>query len=470
MYTLHAGSAIGNNRFETIAKSFLQQRGLPFADVLSGQTIQHVFEEHDALFAQDRIFSTQVVLWAYLAQSLRDGKGAACAAAVADVATYLQQTGGQTPSGDTGDYCRARAKLALPALRCLASQTASEMEQQALRPWLWHDLHGKLVDGFEFTMADTPSNQEAFPQIKSQKPGVGLPIARACGVLSLATAAIHALAIGPHEGKGTGETALLREIEDCLLPGDVAVFDRYFASYWTLASLSRRGVAVCTRLHQRRSADFQQGQRLGEQDYLTTWKRPARPEWMSPEQYEQVPATLTVRAVQFQTAVPGQTTEIFTVITTLTDPVAYPRQDIMALYGYRWNVELDIRSIKQTLGLDHIRCMSPDMVQRDMWVKLLAYNLIRKVIATAAAVHGKQPRQLGFTLACQTILSSWMLIATGRCSDERALWHSVLKRLATNIVADRPGRMEPRVLKRRRHRYRLMTRPRRQLREELRMA
>ena len=188
---------------------------------------------------------------------------------------------------------------------------------------------------------------------------------------------------------------------------------------------------------------------------------------MSYELYEQIPETMTLREVRFQVTVPGRRTETLTVVTSLTDPVAYPKEDIAELYGYRWNAELDIRDIKQTLDLDHVRWKTPAMVRRELWVILPAYNLVRKLIATAAAVHGKQPRQLGFTLACQTVLSSWMLLATGACRNVRQLWRLALKRIAANEVANRPGRIEPRVLKRRRHRYPLMQHPRQRLREQL---
>ena len=151
-------------------------------------------------------------------------------------------------------------------------------------------------------------------------------------------------------------------------------------------------------------------------------------------------------------------------VTTLADAETFTKQDIAELYGFRWNVELDIRAIQQTLGLDHLRCKTPDMVRRELWVTLLAYNLIRKVIATSAAIHGKQPRRLGFTLACQTVLASWMLLSTGSCSNGRAMHTTMLAHIAANEVANRPGRIEPRVLKRRRHRYPLMQRPRDQLR------
>jgi len=271
--------------------------------------------------------------------------------------------------------------------------------------------------------------------------------------------------IGPYEGKQTGESALLRGILDCLHPGDVAVFDRIFCSFLMLALLRMRGMHFCARLHQRRPVDFRKGRRLGPDDRLVTWIRPKRPAWMSEEQYEQIPETMTLRQVRFQVTEPGRRTEELVVVTSLTDPQEYPAEAIAALYGYRWNAELDIRVIKQTLGLDHVRCKTPDMVRRELWVTLLAYNLIRKLIATAAAVHDKQPRQIGFTLACQTVLSSWMLLATGACRDERELWKSALKRIAANEVANRPGRIEPRMIKRDRQHYPMMHDPRRELRK-----
>ena len=468
MSTVAARGTGHKNGFDAVADPFLQEEGLPFAEVLDAASIQRIFREEDALFGQDDIFSTEIVLWAFLAQTLRDGKGAACAAAVAEIATYMVQTDQRPPSGDTGDYCRARAKLSLSALRRLVVESAGHVERQADNSWLWNGLHAKLVDGFTFTMPDTPANQEAFPQVAGQDPGVGFPIARACTVISLATACVCDMAIGRYQGKETGETALLRDMLDVFDEGDVAVFDRYYCSFMMLALLSLRGVHGCARLHQRRPGDFRRGRRLGKDDHLITWTRPARPAWMSEAQYAQIPETLTLRELRFHVTVPGRRTETITVVTTLTDPAAYSAEDIAELYGFRWNVELDIRAIKQTLNLDHVRCKTPEMVRRELWVTRLAYNLIRKVIATAAAVHGKQPRRLGFTGACQTILSSWMLFSTNSCINPRVMHTTILAYLAANEVANRPGRIEPRVLKRRRHRYPLMQRPRDQLRAELR--
>lgn len=467
MTTIAAQKRDLKNPFDNIASPFLQKSGLPFASVLEARSIQQVFRDEDALFAENDLFSTPVVLWAFLAQTLRDGKGAACAAAVADVATYMLQTGQQRPSGDTGDYCRARAKLNLNALQRLVRLSAQELESQANLSWLWKGRHAKIVDGFTFTMPDTSANQETFPQLATQTPGVGFPIARVCAIVSLATASVCDVAIGPYVGKQTGESALLREMLESFEKNDIAVFDRYFGSYMMLAMLSLRGVDSCARLHQARHSDFRRGRRLGTDDHLITWDRPPQPNWMSPEEYARIPETMQLREIRFQVTEPGKETEIITVITTLTDATEYSKEDIAELYGFRWNVEVDILQIKQTLNLDHVRCKSPEMVLRELWVTLLAYNLIRKLTATAAAVHDKQPRHLGFTFACQTVLASWMLVSTGSCSNPAMMYTTLLKYIADNEVGNRPGRIEPRVLKRRRHRYPLMTRPRRELQAEL---
>src|SRR4030043_210930 len=154
-------------------------------------------------------------------------------------------------------------------------------------------------------MPDTPENQAAFPQHRAQRPGVGLPLARACGVLSLATAAVCDLAVGPYAGKQTGEPALLRQLLETFNAHDVVVFDRYFCSFMMLALLSQRGVHVCARLHHCRRSDFRRGRRLGPGDHLIAWTRPQRPTWMTPEQYAQMPETLILREVQFAVTVPG---------------------------------------------------------------------------------------------------------------------------------------------------------------------
>lgn len=457
----------GNLGFQRIVDAFLAGDGLPFATVLSAERIRRVFAGHDNLFGIGSIYSTATVVWAFLGQALRDGKEASCRAAVAAIVAWRLQQGLAAPTADTGDYCRARAKLSEAALRQLAVETAEELQQRAEADWLWKGRPAKLVDGFTFTMPDTPENQDEYPQNPAQDEGVGFPIARACAILSLATACVMDLAIGPYSGKETGETALLRELLGSLKHRDVVVADRFYCSFMMLALLLARGVDGCVRIHQRRHVDFRRGRRLGKHDHLIEWHRPQRPEWMDETTYAAIPELLVLREIRFQITEPGRRVRSLTVVTTLVHPDEYSTEEIAELYGFRWHSELDIRSIKQTLGLDHVRSKSPSMVRKELWTTLLAYNLIRTTAAAAALLHGKHPRQISFTGTCQHILSTWMLLSTGACSAAGSLCRMMLDRIAACEVADRPGRLEPRVLKRRRHRYPLMQEPRQKLKQRL---
>jgi len=444
---------------------------LPFAEILSAERIARIFAEYGGLFALGRTYSTAITLWAFLGQVLRDGKEASCQAAVACVVSYCKQRGIPAPTADTGDYCRARAKLSEDALHAVSCEVASEMEEQADPSWLWKGRHhAKLVDGFTFTMPDTPKNQAKYPQQSSQKPGVGLPIARAVAILSLATACAMDLAVGPYKGKQTGEPALLRSLLDSFHEGDVAVADRYYCSFMMIALLLHKGAQVCARKHQRRHSDFRRGRRLGKYDHLIIWTRPARPSWMDEETYARIPEKLELREIRFNIVEPGRRTRTVDVITTLVDAEEYSKEDIAALYGFRWNSELDIRSIKSNLNLGHVRCKSPEMVHRELWATILAYNLIRTTAAAAALLHHKQPRQISFTSTCQYVLASWMPLSAGLVDTAvlQGYLCLMLEQIASCEVANRPGRLEPRELKRRRHGYKLMQKPRRQLRRELR--
>ena len=465
-----AGNRGGGSRsFHQVVAAFLAQPGLPFAGVLSAERVERIFAKHGNLFGGNAIYSTVLTVWAFLGQALRDGKEASCQFAVAGVVVHQEMAGLPVPTSDTGDYCRARAKLSEAALRDLTVEIAEELEEQADPAWLWKGRHAKLVDGFTFTMPDTPDNQAEYPQPTSQTQGVGFPIARACAILSLATACITDLAIGPYSGKETGETALLRELFDSLHAADIVVADRFYCSFMMIALLLNRDVDVCARMHQQRHVDFRRGRRLGKYDHLVEWTRPSRPDWMDEETYAMIPEKLVLREIRFNVVEKGRRVETLTVLTTLTDADKYSKEDIAELYGFRWNSELDIRSIKQSLGLDHVRCKSPKMVRKELWTILLGYNLIRTTAATAALLHNKQPRQISFTGTCQYVLSSWMLFSLGLIVPSKILSHcqTLLQQISQCQVANRPGRIEPRVLKRRRHRYKLMQEPRATLKAKL---
>lgn len=459
-----------STNFQPVADAFLAQPGLPFADLLSAQRIKGLFQKHNGLFGSHGVYTTAVTLWAFLSQVMRDGKETACQSAVARVVTHCELAEIKTPTDDTGDYCRARAKLPEAALHELTCDVASELEENAESPWLWKGMHAKLIDGFTLTMPDTPENQSEYPQQRAQKPGIGFPIARVVTVVSLATACALDAAIGPFRGKQTGEPALLRSIFHAFLAGDIAVADRLYCSFMQIALFLGRGVHSCVRMHPTRHTDYRKGRRLGKNDYIIEWTRPDRPKWMDKATYATMPKTLELRVIRYMIVENGFRTKELTVVTTLLDPEEYTLEEIAELYGFRWNVELDIRSIKQSLNLGHLRCKSPEMVRREFWTTFLAYNLIRTTAASAASLHGKKPRQISFTSTCQYVLSAWENLSNGLVgpSGARKLCLVLLSQIASCEVAQRPGRLEPRVLKRRRHGYPLMQKPRHVLRRKLR--
>jgi hypothetical protein len=321
--------------------AFLSGEGLPFAEILSAERIARIFTRHDCSFGLHGVYTTAITVWSFLSQVLRDGKEASCQAAVARVVSYCEGQGLDTPTADTGDYCRARAKLSVAALRELSCDVADQLEQEADESWLWKGKHhAKLIDGFTFTMPDTPENQVRYPQQKAQQPGVGLPIARAVAIVSLATACVMDLTMGPYQGKETGESALLRSMLGSLAAGDIAVMDRYYCSFMMIALLLSQGTHTCARKHHLRHSDFRRGKRLGKYDHLIVWTRPQRPKWMDEATYAQIPEQLVLREIRYHIIEPGRRTKTIDVITTLVDADEYTKEEIAELYGFRWNSEV----------------------------------------------------------------------------------------------------------------------------------
>jgi len=449
----------GNIGFSVFDQLSYFDDSLPFGNVLSADRVREMFAESGVLFGdgENDLWNTGLTLWSFIGQVLQDGKQRSCNAAVTHAARYMIEHGLEPPSPDSGEYCRARHKLTAEVIRNLVRYIAENMSLANPNHWLWQGKNVKLVDGFTFTMPDTPENQKEFPQLKSQAPGVGFPIARACVVLSLADACIHNAAIGPYAGKETGETALLRKVLNSFKPGDVMLADRYFCSFFMLAILKSHGIDVCMRLHQLRQVDYSKVKWLGNNDYIDTWYRPQRAKWMSQELYDSLPEQMNIRIVSFNATTDNQT-EPLTVASTLIDHKMYQAAEIGKLYGYRWYAELDVFSIKQSLNLDHLRCKSPEMIRRELWTTLLAYNMVRLVCAQAAFIHEKLPRQMSFTIACNTLLSQWLMPPDE--SIRQTLGKYNLYQIAGNEVGNRPGRIEPRVVKRRLKKYTLMTKPR----------
>ena len=456
-----------NNPFHPISQAFLDDPTLPFAKVLPADVIEATFRKYDALF-EGTFYNTAIVLWAFLSQVLADGKSCSCSAAVSRIAAYFMAKGQPMPSPNTGDYCNARKRLEEKALQELALLVAKNTEVIASSKWLWKEKHHvKLIDGFTATMPDTPENLREFPK-HTKKDGTldcGLPRMRVCVVLSLATAMITNAAFSKYQGKETGETALLRTMLDSFDANDIAVFDRYCCSYMMLAQFQQRDVQVCARLNAKRPIDFTKGKRLGKDDTLVTWTRPLRPSWMSVEEYEQIPETLTLRMLRYSLEAKGCRTQSITVITTLVDSEEYSAEDIAELYGLRWSVELAIRHVKRSLNMDHFRCKSPAMVRREFWTMVLGYNLVRKVICEAAAFGGVLPRRLSFTRTSAFLLEVGTFWASTGVQAKSL--ESILKHLSKMLVPDRPGRYEPRMVKRRLDKYPLLKQPRQVLKNDV---
>jgi putative transposase len=459
-------------RFRLVLSSFLQSDGLPFGEALPEEEIERVFREegasvHCGADGEDAVYTPAVTLWAFLAQMLHRGEQRSCTAAVSRIVVLLVALGRQPCSTNTGAYCRARVKLPEEVLRRLTLQMATGCEEEAPSDWLWHGRHVKLVDGTTVSMPDTDANQVAYPQQAAQEEGLGFPIARMVLLLSLATGMLCDMAMGPYQGKETGEPALFRELFDRLAEGDVVLADRYYCSYFMIALLLELGVDFVVRLHQARTADFRRGRRLGRGDHLVEWKRPTKPSWMDQETYDKMPESIDVREVHVRVDQPGFRTKSLVVVTTLCDAEEYAVEEIAELYRSRWLVELDIRAIKITLDMDVLRCKTPEMVRREVWTHLLAYNLIRRSILQSAQASGLSPRELSFTAAMQAIAASWAIAALVDLRTLALLVHTHLANLAGHRVGHRPDRVEPRAVKRRPKPHRLLTKPRAEARAEL---
>ena len=453
--------------FRHVLRSFLQDDGNRFGEVLTNEQIERAAQLQNLSFgggAHD-IYSLPLTLWAFVTQVASESKS--CVATVARVLAWLSSQGRCVGAAGTGAYCKARAKLTELFLWFLTCDVGRQLEEQALDEWRWHGKRVVMVDGSTLSMPDTPANQAEYPQSRSQQPGVGFPIIRWVALLGLATGAVLDSAFGPYRGKQTGETAWFRSLLPSLRRGDVVLADRYYCSYWLIALLLAQGVDVVFRKHQLRHTDFRRGQRLGRNDHIVTWTKPECPEWMDAATYQALPETLALREMRTQLAVPGCRVEQLVVITTLCDPEIYSPADILELYHQRWHAELDLRSIKTQMKMDILRCKSPDMVRKEILAHLLAYNLVRKVMAQAALEHRLTPRQISFAGAVQTLneFRPHLLQASG--AEQSELTRRVLAAIARHRVGNRPNRCEPRKVKRRPKGYSRLLVPRAKERAKL---
>jgi IS4 transposase len=435
--------------FQHFLRSFLQDDSTRFREVLTDDQIERAARLQNLSFGTGKndIYSLSLTLWAFVTQAASESKS--CLAAVARVLAWLTSQGRQVCDAGTGDYCKARAKLTELFLWFLLCDVGRQLEEQALEAWRWHGKRVVLVDGSTLSMPDTLANQEAYPQSRSQRPGVGFPIMRWVALLGLATGAVLDSAFGPYRGKQTGETALFRTLLKSLRQGDVILADRYYCSYWLVALLLAEGVDVVFRKHHLRHTDFRRGRRLGSNDHVVTWSKPQRPEWMDQATYDALPETLALREVRTQVTTPGSRVKELIVVTTLCDSETYSKAEILDLYQERWQAEIDLRSIKTQMKMDILRCKTPEMVRKEIWAHLLAYNLIRKVMAQAALAQQLTPRQISFAGAMQTLNEFRTHLLQASADELCELTQRILAAIARHRVGNRPGRCEPRKVKRR---------------------
>ncbi len=481
----------------TILQSFLQVEGLPFAAVLTEEHCQELFRRHGLAWestpspaaptaatphlaaavpvpvatlpfapelspAADAapcrnpacptlprcpVWTPALTLWTFLHQVLSTSK--ACTAAVLRSVVLLTVLGGRPPSTNPGAYSKARGRLPTGLVEELSLGLAARLEDALPEAWRWLGHRVLLVDGWVVTTPDTAENQEAYPQPPSQKKGAGFPQVRMVGMFSRASGLLVGVKYGPCQGKETGEAALFRELFEQLRPGDVLVADRCYGSYFLIALLQQRGVHVVVPLQQRRKHVFGNGQALGDEDEIVVWEKPKRPEWLDEATYASLPPTLRVRITATRVETPGFRTQYVRVATTLLDATQYRKEAIVGLYRERWGVEGLIRSLKTYLGMEELRCHTPEMVAKEIWVNVLAYNLTRKIMCQAAALHGLEPWPISFTGTKQALAAYRQPLSTAAPAAARELGLQLLEGLKSPLVGKRPERVEPRQVKRR---------------------
>jgi Transposase DDE domain len=432
--------------------------------ILPEAVVQQVLTQEGANWK--RVFYTPwLTFWAFFWQVLSPDRS--CRAAVKRIAAWMARRGEEIDDEDTAPYCKARARLPESVPFRLMRSLGQKLHEAVPAEWLWCGRRVKVVDGTTVSMPDTADNQQEYPQSPSQRPGVGFPIARLVVVFCLATGCVLEAAIGKYQGKQTGENALFRRLWDEYQPGDVSLGDRYYSSYFDIALLKRRGVDSVCRLHQRRLNDYRRGRRLGQEDHIVIWSKPARPEWMDEATYQTIPDDMEVRVVRIHVAIRGFRTRVLDVVTTLLNADVYRKKDLADLYRRRWEAELHLRSIKVVLGLDVLRCKTPAMVRKELWMGLLGYNVIRGLMAAAARAHGRVPRRVSFKGALQTLQAHETALREGTRSQRSWLWGLMLESIAQDEVGHRPDRVEPRAVKRRPKPYPLLMVPRQEAKEAL---
>lgn len=446
-----------------LRRQFLQDGDLPFSNLLSGEVIEQALTAVSFVW-NDRIYTPIVTLWVFLGQVMSADHS--CRAAVARLVAHRVAHGQSPCSSETGAYCQARKRLPEKFFCVVARIVGRKLEDQVQGNWLWKGRHVYMFDGTTVSMPDTSENQAAYPQVYNQKPGLGFPIARVCTIISLSCGAVLDLGISRYAGKGQGELSLLRQLWNTLSSGDILLTDALMSTWYEMLTLTERGVDSVSRLNKaHRRADFRRGKRLGKDDHIVRWPKPSPIRSIDWTTYKNLPDYLEVRETRIRVEQPGFRTKVIIVVTTLLDPVQYTKEDLADLYRQRWNNETDLRSIKSTMQMDILRCKTPELVRKEIWTHILAYNLVRSIMAQAAHRHDIEPRTISFKGTIQTLEAFQPLIDFQGHRDgsfRLNLYQHLLDCIALHRVADRPDRFEPRFKKRRVRLYSTLTVPRRE--------
>jgi hypothetical protein len=453
------------NRVKILKEKFTQSLGLPFQDLLPEQTIHQAIDELQIKY-RCRLFDPFVTLWAFLSQVLDVDKS--CHNTVSRVIAYFVSEGVEIPSTDTSAYCQARARLPEKLLALLFGKAAQSLEEKVTTEYLWCGRSVKVIDGSSVSMPDTVENQKTYPQPSSQKPGCGFPIAKIGVIFSLATGAAIALCT---DVLNTHDLKLARKLYQFLHPKDILLGDRAFCAYADLISIKNLGCDAVFRKHQSRKPTMQKGKIIGDCDKFVTWHKPKKcPKGLSESEFFTLPSTLTVREIYYYIIIPGFRTERVSLITTLLDTTIYSSLEVLKLYGERWNVEVNLKHLKTTLGMDVLRCKTPSMVRKEIYAYLLTYNLLRSLMWSAGTTYGASPLRLSLQGTRQHLSNFIPQMLANSLTKRHEILRTLLKIIVHKTVPDRPGRSEPRVRKRRPKSYPLMKQPRHELRRQLQTA
>lgn len=363
-----------------------------------------------------------------------------CKNAVCSVIVNELSKSGILVGNSTGAYVKARQRLPGIVVHELVKVVGTTLSKASPNAWKPYGRDLKVFDGTTITMPDTEANTEAFSKHSNQNKNVGFPLARLVAVMSLTTGSVIDYAIGACKGKGTGEASLLRRILDCIEPNDIVLGDRYYPHYFLMCDLKRKAVDGVFRGAAQRCYDFRQGKRLGNYDHLAEWKKPRKPEWMSTKEYESYPNTLHMREFKENGLI---------YVTTFLDCKTYSKKELSLLYKRRWEVETNLNFIKTVMGMNRLTCKTPAMVEKEIGIHFLAYNMIRNFMVKASVKHKLRPAQISFKGTIQLLSHFTPLFHNANEQEKMIFYEHLFDFIAKNKVGNRPGRIEPRAVKQR---------------------